>query len=203
MVGVFWGAFTDKEPQAYQENMAELIGWYLAGKVKPVIEGAYPLADAADVLKRVLGRGATGKLILTALRRARVAMPIPTEMQALLLVKVTATPRRPPAARSKPWSPMSSWAAIGVPSPKPTQLLIKVALAAINPSDVMFLKGQYGQPREGPAGRLRGRRHGGRDRRRAGGAGSCRQPRRLRDRRLRLGLVGGIRDRRGRPPRSR
>jgi NADPH2:quinone reductase len=64
VVGVFWGAFTDKEPEAYQENMAELIGWYLGGKVKPVIEGTYPLADAAGVLKRVLGRNATGKLVL-------------------------------------------------------------------------------------------------------------------------------------------
>ena len=44
--------------------MRELVSWYLAGKVKPVIEGIYPLADAANVLKRVLGRGASGKLIL-------------------------------------------------------------------------------------------------------------------------------------------
>lgn len=64
VVGVFWGAFTQKEPKVYVDNMQELIGWYLAGKVKPVIEGTYPLADAADVLKRVLGRGAAGKLIL-------------------------------------------------------------------------------------------------------------------------------------------
>lgn len=64
VVGVFWGAFTQKEPKAYIDNMQELIGWYLAGKVKPVIEGTYPLADAAGVLKRVLGRGAAGKLIL-------------------------------------------------------------------------------------------------------------------------------------------
>ena len=64
VVGVFWGAFTQKEPKAYAENMKELIGWQLAGKVKPVIEGTYPLAEAATVLKRVLGRGATGKLIL-------------------------------------------------------------------------------------------------------------------------------------------
>ncbi|HTV68623.1 MAG TPA: NADPH:quinone oxidoreductase family protein [Rhizobiaceae bacterium] len=64
VVGVFWGAFTQKEPATYQANMKELIGWYMAGKVKPVIEGVYPLADAASVLKRVLGRGAAGKLIL-------------------------------------------------------------------------------------------------------------------------------------------
>ncbi|HEV2502050.1 MAG TPA: NADPH:quinone oxidoreductase family protein [Mesorhizobium sp.] len=64
VVGVYWGDFTVKEPQAYADNMRELVGWYLAGKVKPVIEGIYPLADAASVLTRVLGRGASGKLIL-------------------------------------------------------------------------------------------------------------------------------------------
>jgi NADPH2:quinone reductase len=64
LVGVFWGSFTQREPKIYAENMQELVGWYLSGKVKPVIEGTYPLADAASVLKRILGRGATGKLIL-------------------------------------------------------------------------------------------------------------------------------------------
>ncbi|MGE3308249.1 MAG: NADPH:quinone oxidoreductase family protein [Rhizobiaceae bacterium] len=64
LVGVFWGDFTRREPKVYLANMQELIGWYVTGKVKPVIEGVYPLAQAADVLKRVLGRDAVGKLIL-------------------------------------------------------------------------------------------------------------------------------------------
>lgn len=64
LVGVFWGSFTRQEPAVYAENMKELIGWHMAGKVKPVIEGTYPLSEAPEVLKRVLGRGATGKLIL-------------------------------------------------------------------------------------------------------------------------------------------
>lgn len=64
LVGVFWGSFTSKEPQAYAANMQELVGWYLSGKVKPVIEGVYPLSQAAEVLQRVHARGATGKLIL-------------------------------------------------------------------------------------------------------------------------------------------
>ena len=64
VVGVYWGDFTVREPQTYAGNMRELVDWYLAGKVKPVIEGVYPLADAASVLKRVLGRSASGKLIL-------------------------------------------------------------------------------------------------------------------------------------------
>jgi len=64
VVGVFWGAFTAKEPKVYADNMKELIGWHLAGKVSPVIEGAYPLAEAPAVLARVLGRGASGKIVL-------------------------------------------------------------------------------------------------------------------------------------------
>jgi len=64
VVGVFWGAFTRNEPQVYADNMKELIDWRLAGKVRPVIEGSYPLAEAGTVLKRVLDRGATGKIVL-------------------------------------------------------------------------------------------------------------------------------------------
>ncbi|GKX34363.1 MAG: NADPH:quinone oxidoreductase [Rhizobiaceae bacterium MnEN-MB40S] len=64
VVGVFWGAFTRYEPEVYADNMKELIGWRMQGKVKPYIEGRYPLADAPAILKRVLDRGATGKIIL-------------------------------------------------------------------------------------------------------------------------------------------
>jgi len=64
VVGVFWGNFTMHEPDVYAANMEELFGWYAEGKVKPLIEGQYPLADAPNVLKRVLGRGATGKIVL-------------------------------------------------------------------------------------------------------------------------------------------
>ncbi len=64
VVGVFWGSFTRHEPAVYAQNMEELIGWYMQGKVKPHIEGRYPLADAPKILERVLGRGATGKIIL-------------------------------------------------------------------------------------------------------------------------------------------
>ena len=64
VVGVFWGAFVAKEPAEYAANEQELLGWYAAGKVKPVIEGTYPLVDAPKVLARLLGREVAGKLIL-------------------------------------------------------------------------------------------------------------------------------------------
>lgn len=64
VVGVFWGAFVAREARAYADNMRELIGWYGAGKVKPVIEGTYPLAQAPQILGRLLNREAAGKIIL-------------------------------------------------------------------------------------------------------------------------------------------
>lgn len=64
VVGVFWGNFTRLEPAVYAANMVELQGWYRKGRVKPLIEGRYPLRDAAAVLTRVLGRGAVGKIVL-------------------------------------------------------------------------------------------------------------------------------------------
>jgi NADPH2:quinone reductase len=64
VVGVFWGAFVAREPAAYMDNVREMLGWYAADKVKPIIEGTYPLAKAPQVLQRLLGRNAAGKLIL-------------------------------------------------------------------------------------------------------------------------------------------
>lgn len=73
-------------------------------------------------------------------------MVIPTEMKALLL-KHDAYAAVPSGTVLEALEPYVEYGSIGVPSPKPTQLLIKVALASINPSDVMFVKGMYGQPR--------------------------------------------------------
>ncbi|WP_144862741.1 zinc-binding dehydrogenase [Mesorhizobium sp. J18] len=38
-------------------------------------------------------------------------------------------------------------AQVPMPEPGPSQVLIKIRIAAVNPSDVMFVKGLYGQPR--------------------------------------------------------
>ena len=64
IVGVFWGAFSRKEPQANAANMAELLGWLVAGKLKPLVSVAYPLAQAATALNDLLQRKVTGKVVL-------------------------------------------------------------------------------------------------------------------------------------------
>lgn len=64
VIGVFWGTFTAKEPAVFAENMKELMGWYLGGQIKPVVEAVYPLEKAADALKFIHDRKAIGKVVL-------------------------------------------------------------------------------------------------------------------------------------------
>jgi NADPH:quinone reductase-like Zn-dependent oxidoreductase len=67
-------------------------------------------------------------------------------MKALLLTGDGYT-RTPTGSVLEAMEPYLRPGSIEVPTPGPTQVLIKVSLASINPSDVMFVKGQYGQPR--------------------------------------------------------
>lgn len=64
IVGVFWGAFTEKQPALLADNMRELIGWTLSGTVRPHIEERAQLSDAANVLRRIHGRETKGKIVL-------------------------------------------------------------------------------------------------------------------------------------------
>lgn len=65
VVGVFWGSFTQHQPKEFAANMQELIGWYLQGKVKVIVDAALPLAQAKDALNKVTGRDVKGKMALT------------------------------------------------------------------------------------------------------------------------------------------
>lgn len=64
VVGVFWGSFTQHQPAAFAANMKELMGWYVAGKVKVVVDKTFALADAAHALNYVTGRNVKGKAVL-------------------------------------------------------------------------------------------------------------------------------------------
>jgi NADPH:quinone reductase len=64
LVGVFWGAFTRKEPQRNQEHMRELLAWFHEGRLRPYISATYPLERAADALNDVMNRKVMGKVVL-------------------------------------------------------------------------------------------------------------------------------------------
>lgn len=73
-------------------------------------------------------------------------MNILSEMNALLLVG-DGYQREGAASRLTTLEPYLRKGTIGVPDPVGRQVLIRVSLAAVNPSDVMFIQGAYGQPR--------------------------------------------------------
>ncbi|MDT0496689.1 NADPH:quinone oxidoreductase family protein [Algiphilus sp. W345] len=64
-VGVFWGAFVSREPQASFDNFQQLFEWYAEDRLKPMVSKTYPLAEAAQALQDMLERKVTGKLALT------------------------------------------------------------------------------------------------------------------------------------------
>jgi NADPH:quinone reductase len=64
IVGVFWGAFTAREPAHNRANIDELLAWFLAGKIKPHVSATYPLERAAVALNDMAARRVTGKVVL-------------------------------------------------------------------------------------------------------------------------------------------
>ena len=64
IVGVFWGDFARREPQANARALAELAQWYAKGMVKPVIDQRLPMADLLGAFARMGSRQVKGKLVL-------------------------------------------------------------------------------------------------------------------------------------------
>ena len=64
IVGVFWGDFSRREPQANAAMMAELATWYAAGKIKPVIDRTMPMSELKAAYARMGSREVKGKLVM-------------------------------------------------------------------------------------------------------------------------------------------
>lgn len=64
VVGVFWGDFTRREPQAFAESARQLARWYLEGKLKPHVSATFPLEKAADAMNLLVSRKAKGKVVV-------------------------------------------------------------------------------------------------------------------------------------------
>ena len=64
IVGVFWGEFAKREPQANATMMAELARWYGEGKVKPVLDRTLPMSALREAFALMGSRAVKGKLVL-------------------------------------------------------------------------------------------------------------------------------------------
>ncbi len=64
IVGVFWGDFARREPQANAAMLIELAGMYAQGKIKPVIDRVLPMAELKQAYAHMGSRGVKGKLVM-------------------------------------------------------------------------------------------------------------------------------------------
>ena len=64
LVGVFWGEFVRREPEANAANTRQLLAWLREGALHPLISQRYPLARAPKALQALLDRRAIGKLVI-------------------------------------------------------------------------------------------------------------------------------------------
>src|SRR3982751_6482779 len=65
VVGVFWGDFARREPEAFGESVRQLARWYGEGKLRPHVSQTLPLERAAEAIKLLASRQAKGKIVVT------------------------------------------------------------------------------------------------------------------------------------------
>ena len=64
IVGVFWGDFAKREPQANAQMMQTLATMYLKGQIKPVIDQTLPMQELPKAYAIMGSRSVKGKLVL-------------------------------------------------------------------------------------------------------------------------------------------
>ncbi len=62
--GVFWGAFTAREPLAFRAQVDELFALMAAGTIDPLVSEIFPLSRAGDAIAKLENREAVGKLVV-------------------------------------------------------------------------------------------------------------------------------------------
>ena len=63
-VGVFWGEFAKREPQANASMMGTLLQWYAQGKIRPAIDRTMPMSQLPAAFAHMGARAVIGKLVL-------------------------------------------------------------------------------------------------------------------------------------------
>ncbi|WP_028942376.1 NADPH:quinone oxidoreductase family protein [Pseudomonas vranovensis] len=65
VIGVFWGAFAQRQPADNAANFKQLFAWFAEGKLKPLVSHTFPLAEAGAAIDTLGQRRAVGKLVVT------------------------------------------------------------------------------------------------------------------------------------------
>ena len=71
IIGVFYGAWIEREPAAYTRNVDELFALYEKGALSPLVTQVFPLRDYVEAFATLTERRAQGKVIFRIRDRAR------------------------------------------------------------------------------------------------------------------------------------
>ncbi len=63
--GVFWGAFTMRDPEKNRDHIARLFRLWKDGKINPRVTDTFPLAKGGNAIAKMARREAIGKLVVT------------------------------------------------------------------------------------------------------------------------------------------
>jgi NADPH:quinone reductase len=66
VIGVVWGAQAARDPVLVSRNLALLLQWWEAGRLRPVVGRTFPLAEAGAAMQALLSRRYAGKIVLEA-----------------------------------------------------------------------------------------------------------------------------------------
>jgi len=64
VVGVFYGAWTARDPEGARGNMEEIIGLCSSGRLTPRVGARYPMREYAAAMRCLMDRRALGKVVL-------------------------------------------------------------------------------------------------------------------------------------------
>lgn len=64
VLGVFWGAFAQRQPADNAANFEQLFAWHAEGRLKPLVSQTYALAEAGVAIEQLAQRKAVGKLVV-------------------------------------------------------------------------------------------------------------------------------------------
>jgi NADPH2:quinone reductase len=64
VLGVFWGAFAQRQPADNANNFQQLFAWYADGQLKPLVSQTFPLEQTAEAINTLGQRQAVGKVVV-------------------------------------------------------------------------------------------------------------------------------------------
>jgi NADPH:quinone reductase len=65
VVGVVWGAQAARDPALVSRHLAELLGWWKAGKLKPRIGATFAFEEVREAMGALRSRRYSGKIVVT------------------------------------------------------------------------------------------------------------------------------------------